>query len=70
MAKKPEPSFEDKLKTLEQLVDKLENSDLGLEKSLQEFERGIDLINDCEKALEGAEQRVKILTEGSLEDLR
>ena len=67
-----ELSFEDKLETLEKLVENLESTDLGLEKSLQEFERGTELIKDCEKALASAEQRIKILTdhqnEAELED--
>jgi exodeoxyribonuclease VII small subunit len=63
--RKTGPDFEANLETLEQLVESLERGDLSLEESLQQFERGVALIRSCQQALEAAEQRVKILTEGS-----
>ncbi len=59
------PQFERAVEELEQLVDRLEHEDLTLEESLAVFERGIGLTRDCQKALEAAEQRVRILTEQS-----
>ncbi|HFD88240.1 MAG TPA: exodeoxyribonuclease VII small subunit [Gammaproteobacteria bacterium] len=62
--KAPEkPDFEQSMKALEQLVERLENGDLTLEESLQEFERGMVLTRQCQTLLEEAEQRVRILTE-------
>jgi len=58
-------SFEDSLTELESLVDTLEKGDLTLEQSLAAFERGIKLTRSCEKALDAAEQKVRILTEAS-----
>ena len=50
----------------------LENGDLGLEQSLQDFERGIKLTRACQNALNEAQQKVQILLEKnnqtSLED--
>ncbi len=48
---------------LESLVDALERGDMTLEESLNAFERGVGLTRTCQKALEAAEQRVRILTE-------
>lgn len=64
MKRKTGPDFEANLNSLEQLVESLERGDLSLEDSLRQFERGVALIRSCQQALEAAEQRVKILTEG------
>lgn len=57
-----EPGFEEHLAELEALVDTLERGDLTLEQSLAAFERGVQLTRTCQKALDAAEQRVRILT--------
>lgn len=54
-------NFEASLNELEKLVDALENGDLPLEQSLQDFERGINLTRACQSALTDAQQKVKIL---------
>jgi exodeoxyribonuclease VII small subunit len=61
------PGFEATLADLESLVETLEKGDLSLEDSLAAFERGIRLTRACQKALDEAEQRVRILTEKSQE---
>lgn len=53
--------LEKSLKELEKLVDKMEQGDLSLEKSLDYFEKGIKLTRQCQQALQQAEQRVQIL---------
>jgi len=55
------PSFEESLNELEQLVGRMENGELSLEASLQEFETGMKLSDQCQTMLEEAEQRVQIL---------
>jgi exodeoxyribonuclease VII small subunit len=63
MAKKqqqPAP-FEQSLKELENLVEKMEQGDLSLEESLQHFERGVQLTRACQQALKDAEQKVETL---------
>lgn len=70
MAKKPvkeQPpfDFESALAELEQLVGRMEQGDLTLEQSLQEFERGVELTRHCQKALRDAEQKVAILLQKS-----
>ncbi len=62
MAKKAVASFDDQLKELEQLVTRMERGDLPLEESLQQFERGVQLVRQCEAQLQNAEQKVRILT--------
>ncbi len=53
--------FEGALAELEQLVEQMEQGELSLEESLQQFERGIALTRACQQALQTAEQKVQIL---------
>ncbi|CAK0744789.1 exodeoxyribonuclease VII small subunit [Gammaproteobacteria bacterium] len=57
------PDFEQSIKTLETLVERMERGELSLEQSLQDFERGVELVRTCRHALDTAEQRVQILME-------
>ncbi|GAB4392334.1 MAG: exodeoxyribonuclease VII small subunit [Gammaproteobacteria bacterium] len=54
--------FEKKLAELQQIVDQMEQGDLGLEQALKKFEQGINLTRECQTALQQAEQQVQILT--------
>ncbi len=56
------PSFEDALKELQQIVADLEEGTLGLEESMQRFEKGVGLLRRCHQTLERAEQKIQILT--------
>lgn len=55
--------FESAIAELETIVKTLEEGDLALEKSLQLFERGVQLSRFCHARLEEAERRVEILNE-------
>lgn len=65
MAKKSStnPDFEQALKELEDLVERMERGDLSLEESLKCFERGVELTRICQQALKEAEQKVQLLLE-------
>ncbi len=56
-------AFENSLSELEKTVRELESGDLPLEQALKAFEKGISLTRDCQKALQDAEQKVRILLE-------
>lgn len=56
------PRFEDSLEQLQQIVTALEEGNQGLEESLTSFERGIGLLNRCYQLLDGAEQKINMLT--------
>jgi exodeoxyribonuclease VII small subunit len=58
---KPAASFEAALEDLEKVVKELESGDLPLERSLELFERGVNLAGDCRKQLDAAETRVEVL---------
>ena len=55
--------FESAIAELEALEKTLEDGDLALEKSLELFERGVQLSRFCHSKLEEAERRVEILNE-------
>lgn len=54
--------FENALTDLRQIVEQMEAGDLGLDASLQAFERGIRLTRQCQAALTQAQLRVQMLT--------
>lgn len=55
--------FESSLKELEKIVRELESGDMNLESSLKSFEQGIELYKKCRQTLEGAEKKIKILSD-------
>lgn len=55
--------FEKSLEQLEQIVEKMEGGDMGLEESLKQFEQGIKLAKNCQSALSQAELKVNQLIE-------
>ena len=58
MAKK---NFEQALAKLEQVTAELEDGDLSLDKSLEKFNEGIELVRFCNTRLEEAKSRVDLL---------
>ena len=61
MAKKKTEKFEDALKQLQAIVDKLERGDLPLEDALESFTEGVRLVRFCHQKLEEAESKVQML---------
>lgn len=53
--------FEDALKGLEDIVERLEKGDLSLDKTLSEYEQGLKLYKQCIVLLENAEKKIQIL---------
>jgi exodeoxyribonuclease VII small subunit len=58
-------SFEEAMKALEGIVDRLESGDAPLEESIALYERGAALKKHCEEKLKAAEMRVSSITEGA-----
>ncbi|MEC9205964.1 MAG: exodeoxyribonuclease VII small subunit [Pseudomonadota bacterium] len=61
-AKTPLSTFEDDLKQMQSIVEEIESSELNLEETIEKFKLGIELSKRCQKALEEAEQKVKIIS--------
>jgi len=58
-------TFEESLKALEELVNRLENGSLDLDKSLEVYESAIKLRDHCRDILEKSERRVQKIMETS-----
>lgn len=54
-------SFEAALSELEAIVQTMEQGSAPLEASLSAYERGAALLNYCQNALSGAEQKIRLL---------
>lgn len=59
-------TYEDALAELERLVAAMEGGQLPLDKLLESYKRGAELLNFCRARLEAVEQQVKVLEEGEL----
>jgi exodeoxyribonuclease VII small subunit len=57
-----EQCFEDSLKELETIVAKLEGGKLGLEDSLEQYERGVAHLKQCYQQLRHAERRIELVS--------
>ena len=56
-------NFETSLEKLEELVGSLENGELSLDESIDQFENGIKLYKSCRDLLDKAEKKVNVLTD-------
>lgn len=61
MAKKKTEQFEESMKKLQAIVEKLERGDLPLEESMESFAEGVRLAQYCHQKLEEAENKVQML---------
>ena len=64
MAERKKKTFESSRARLEEIVSAMESGEIMLDESLSLYEEGIKLIKYCTKALDDAEQKVKILQKG------
>ena len=64
-AKEP-ASYEDALRELEQLVAGMEGGQLPLDRMIDSYRRGAELLAFCRGKLEAVEAQVKVLEDGQL----
>ncbi|WP_410474849.1 exodeoxyribonuclease VII small subunit [Guyparkeria sp. TX1] len=55
--------YEQALAELEQIVARLESGEQSLEQSLKDYERGVELERQCQRALDEAERRVAAIND-------
>jgi exodeoxyribonuclease VII small subunit len=60
------PSYEDALGELDRLVVAMEAGQLPLDRLLESYKRGAELLAFCRTRLEAVEQQVKVLEDGQL----
>ncbi len=56
-------SFEDAIKELTSIVGKIEQGQVPLQDSLEQYEKGMALIKHCRTILQKAEKRIEKITE-------
>ena len=59
-------TYEDALAELERLVAAMEGGQLPLDRLLESYKRGAELLGFCRARLEAVEQQVKVLENGEL----
>jgi exodeoxyribonuclease VII small subunit len=59
MSEKERPGFEEALKKLEKIVEKLNDQDISLEESVQLYEEGLKLSKICSETLEQAALKIE-----------
>lgn len=64
MAERKKKTFESSLARLGEIVKAMESGEAMLDETLSLYEEGVKLIQYCTKALDTAEQKVKILQKG------
>ena len=56
-------SFEAAIKELTQIVSKIEQGEIPLQDSLQQYEKGMGLIKHCQEILKKAEKRIEKISQ-------
>ena len=59
------PDFETAVAQVEELIDRIEQGEIGLEESVEAYERGVKLIGRCRGILDSAEQKIIELTQSA-----
>jgi exodeoxyribonuclease VII small subunit len=62
----PSASYEDALAELERLVQAMEGGQLPLDRLLDSYRRGAELLEFCRARLQAVEEQVKVLDDGQL----
>jgi len=62
-------SFEEAIKELTDIVGKIEQGQIHLQDSLQQYEKGMDLIKHCRAILQKAEKRIEKITKTEAEQI-
>ncbi len=69
-AQEAEPTFDERLARLEELVREMESGELGLESAIERYQEGVGLLKACRGVLDGYRRQVEELgadAESSLE---
>jgi exodeoxyribonuclease VII small subunit len=62
-------SFEEAFEQLEEIVENMEKGNMTLEDSLNNYQKGIELIKFCSKKIEDTERKITIITKNESGDI-
>lgn len=68
MGNKERPSFEEALQKLETIVEKLNDEEITLEKSVELYEEGLKLSKICSETLENAALKIEQIDQSTNTD--
>ncbi len=68
MEEKERPSFEEALEKLEAIVEKLNDEEITLEKSVELYEEGLKLSKICSETLENAALKIEQIDQSTNTD--
>lgn len=65
MAEKKEKkrTIEESFSEIEKIIERLEDPEISLEDSFQEYQAGMKLLQDCDKQIEKVEKKILVLEE-------
>jgi len=58
-------TFENNIELLSNIIQQMEQQDVGLEESLKLYEQGIQLTRKCQKIIDDAEKKIEQLMEAN-----
>lgn len=64
MEENKEVSFEEKLRIVQDLIQKIESGKLPLEDSVRQYEQGMKMLNELDQELGNMNRRISILQDG------
>lgn len=63
MTEEKKRSLEELFEDLDQVVSKLEGEDISLEESFQLYQRGMEMLKECNETIDTVEKKVQMLDE-------
>lgn len=58
-----EPGIEESLAKIDEILDKMESQDTGLEETFRLYEQGLKLIRHAEAGIDKVEKQIRIISE-------
>jgi exodeoxyribonuclease VII small subunit len=68
--KQPRLDFEKSLNRLEEIVAQIENTSLDLDKALELFKEGNELVKICSSKLSEAKKKIEIITSSGIDNFK
>ena len=62
-------SFEEKMKLLDTIADSMEKGDITLEDSIESYEKGMQLIKECEDYINKAKLKIEKIVDGEIKEV-
>ncbi len=63
------PTLEENFKQLEEMIEKLEDKEIGLEESFSLYEQGMKLLKQCNDQIDRVEKKVMVMNQnGALDE--